>query len=118
MRSLLRSLLILLIAFAVPVAGWANAVGYGAQRCPMTAGGLAGMQTVKGKADCCADMATVSKTGNPCKAGQECKIGSLGQPAAVIAFMPVQAASPLSGFQSHPLLAAVPGGVWRPPRQV
>jgi len=108
----------LLIAFAVPVAGWANSVGYGVQRCPMMASALAGMHTAKSRPDCCADMATMAKTGSPCKAGQECKMGSLAQPAGLAVFNSVQNASPLYCLQPHVLLGRHPACVWRPPRQV
>lgn len=118
MRRFLRCLLLLLITFAVPVAGWANGVGYSAQRCPMMAGELAGMHSAKVLPDCCADMATMAKTGSPCKAGQECKMGSLAQFDRIAIFVPVKNAPPLSCLPTHALLATHSACVWRPPRQV
>lgn len=118
MRPLLRHFLMLLIAFSLPLAGWASVVGNVRQPCPMMAGEASTMQPGKSKMDCCADAATMAKTGSPCKTGQECKTGSLGQVSVVAVFASVQNDSPQVGAQADYLPLAEPSSVWRPPRYI
>ncbi|QDQ25487.1 hypothetical protein FNU76_03460 [Chitinimonas arctica] len=113
MQPLFRHFLLLLIAFCLPLASWADAAGPVRQPCSAMASLQAGMA----KMDCCADAATMDKAGSPCKAGQECKTGSFGQAGVRALFIPVQNTSPMIGTQADHLPTAAPAGLWRPPRQ-
>ncbi len=118
MGPMLRHFLLLLITLCLPLAGWANAAGTVQQPCPMMASNMTGVHADMAKMDCCADAATMAKTGSPCKTGQECKTGSLGQVSVIAVFTSVQNDSPLVGAQADHLPPAEPSSVWRPPRYI
>lgn len=80
-----RFLLLILLILAIPMAGYAGLVAPKVP-CPMKMAAMAeqysdthlGHALSTQMADCCNDLDTLLKTGQPCKAGQDCKIGSLG----------------------------------------
>lgn len=113
MRLLARHLLTLLLAIALPIMGWASVALPAAQPCPMQA-----MMQAGDHADCCADKATLGKTGQPCKMGQECQSGAHALPDVVVSFVPVLNASPRVTLPEPFLAHSGPAGVWRPPRLV
>ncbi|WP_374357469.1 hypothetical protein [Chitinimonas sp.] len=110
MRPFLRHLLILLLAIALPVMGWAGVVLPAAQPCPMQATVQAGDH-----ADCCADKAAHGKVDSPCKMGQQCPSGVQAQPVVAVSVAPVLNTSPRVAGTPSFFATAGPTGVWRPP---
>lgn len=105
----LRRLLLVLLSITLPVYGWASIAV--ASPCPMQAGSA----TMKPGGTCCQDT-DHAKSGNPCKAGQECQTGALYQPT-IAAVLPVVPRSTVIATLPEPQLAAGdPAFVWRPPR--
>lgn len=80
-----RLFFLLVLSWAIPLAGYAG-LGVPQMPCPMEMAGMAAQQfgtrmdsiAAAKMGDCCNDMETLLKTGKTCKAGQDCKIGSLG----------------------------------------
>lgn len=111
----MRALVSFLLCLAVAFQGVANAHVL-KQSCPMEQG----MQVVAMDAsapadDCCNDADTASKTGEPCKSGQECSV------SLAFAVIPLTVASraaascriaPTADFNP---LSFDPSAVWRPP---
>lgn len=111
MTRYLRLCLILLLTLALPLRGMAG-VQSPAEPCPMQAMGMtviAGMEM-----DCCDDTKSPSEHGKPCKAGQECKTGSMLQ-VSVVKTPLTRPNTTASTFVSDILPIQPPAGVWRPP---
>jgi len=110
-----RRLIALLLMVTLPAYAWA-AVGV-SEFCPMQSVSM--IEMADADHPCCdpADGGQGQPDGqNPCKPGQECKTGSLYQPAFPRAAQPVVAAAVVVSAVESLLLSRDPTGVWRPPR--
>lgn len=109
-RRLLRQTVLVLFSITLPVYGWASVAI--ASPCPMQ------MNPSSMKSGTCCQDADHAKSGNPCKAGQECQTGALYQ-SMTAAAVPVVPQSTLVVLPVNtPYLAAAPTAVWRPPRSL
>ena len=117
--KLSRAFVLLLLSLAVPTYGFAS-LGASHKPCPMQMHGMAHPAPADAAdgMDCCVDLETFAKTGNPCKAGQDCHAGQMAP-------LPTAARAPLPASESAalPWAALAPIGLtgdafWRPPRSV
>lgn len=114
-----RTLLLLVLCFAVPLQGFAALAAF-EPHCPMEAASMGSMDDVDGAMmhDCCNDEETAAKTGKLCKTGQECSSGAqcLLFPFMMptVAPVAVERSSLISPF----IPAFSPAGLWRPPTQL
>lgn len=114
---LLRLLTTLLLIVTLPAYAWAS-LGL-SSHCPMEQ--ARGAALADGS-DCC-DPADPGDSGEgkgsksqPCKAGQECKAGSLYQPRPERVALPAPAAREIPSAVRHLFVSRDSTGVWRPPR--
>ncbi len=113
MTRYLRFCIIFMISLALPLSGMAG-VQASAQPCPMETSAMAMM--MGGMApDCCQDTKSPSEHGKSCKAGQECKAGSMLQVSVIKMPVTLSHAVVISFFGDFSPVPT-PSGVWRPPR--
>lgn len=120
----MRRLLVLVLCLLLPLQGFA-AWQVPASPCPMQ-GMMAMADEVDGMAeslaeamdDCCNDMATFERTGQPCKSIQSCVVPAAGLPS----FPSLVAQTPVTQDPQAPAWRSLPPGatsrLWRPPTSV
>jgi len=117
-------LLILVMCLLLPLQGFAAVQGVAAP-CPMQ--GMMAMADEAGEMeeslaeamdDCCNDMATFERTGQPCKSVQSCVAPAAGLPC----FPSLVAQAPVAQDPEAPAWRSLPPGatsrLWRPPTSV
>ncbi|WP_300653918.1 hypothetical protein [Hydrogenophaga sp.] len=118
----MRRLLVLVLCLLLPLQGFAAVQGVAAP-CPMQ--GMMAMADEAGEMaeslamdDCCNDMATFERTGQPCKAVQSCVAPAAGLPS----FPSLVAQTPVTQDPQAPAWRSLPPGatsrLWRPPTSV
>jgi hypothetical protein len=117
----MRRLLVLVLCLLLPLQGFA-AWQVPASPCPMQ-GMMAMADEADGMAeslaevmdDCCNDMATFERTGQPCKSIQSCVVPAVGLPT----FPSLVALTPVTQDPQAPTWRSLPPGatslLWRPP---
>ena len=120
--KLFRLLVLLMLCLAIPSYGFAN-LGVFKPVCPMESLPPAQAQVLTTDldarsmdADCCVDLHTFLKTGQPCKTGPDCHAWPLawGKSVPVAAAVPVPARVEPGPDDVH--RGRTIGAVWRPPR--
>lgn len=112
-----RLLWLLLICIAIPLQGWA-ATPWHVQPCPMTASAASAETGAVEHAethDCCNDAESLARTGQPCKAGQDCPAPPLytTPDSAAARHAPLPGAAPVWAELLAPGRVSV--AIWRPP---
>ncbi|MGE0430105.1 hypothetical protein [Hydrogenophaga sp.] len=118
----MRRLLVLVLCLLLPLQGFAAVQGVAAP-CPMQgmmamADEADGMAVSLAMDDCCNDMATFERTGQPCKSVQSCVAPAAGLPS----FPSLVALTPITQDPQAPTWRSLPPGatslLWRPPTSV
>jgi len=120
----MRHVLVLLLCLLLPLQGFAS-LQVTASPCPMQdmmAMEEEASETAKTLAqameDCCNDMATFERTGQPCKSAQSCVVPAAGLPS----FPSLVAQTPVTQDPRAPAWRSLPPGatsrLWRPPTSV
>ncbi len=120
----MRRVLVLVLCLLLPLQGFA-AWQMPASPCPMQ--GMMSMADETGEMeesladameDCCNDMATFERTGQPCKSVQSCAAPAAGMPT----FPSLAARTPVTQDPEPPAWRTLPPGAtmrhWRPPTSV
>jgi len=120
----MRCLLVLVLCLLLPLQGFAAVQGVAAP-CPMQ--GMMAMADEAGEMaeslaetmdDCCNDMVTFERTGQPCKSVQSCVTSAAGLPS----FPSLVAQTPVTQDPQAPAWLSLPPGatsrIWRPPTSV
>jgi hypothetical protein len=112
---ILNLFLITLLCLAIPLQGVARVMTV-ETACPAKLDGMTTDDSVHNK-NCCNDIDTVAKTGQHCKAEQDCQPTSLGMinqlESPLIASVGAEKISPPNAFA----LTFDPSATWRPPTQ-
>lgn len=114
---LLRLVTALLLIVTLPAYAWSS-LGL-SERCAMQDPPPAAL--AEGGHACCDPMDPADGSGgesHPCKAGQDCKGGSLYHPGIESVDAPVPAVRVVSPIPRHLFVSQGPPGVWRPPRSL
>ena len=120
----MRRLLVLVLCLLLPLQGIA-AWQVPASPCPMQdmiataeAAGETADTSAEALDDCCNDLATFERTGQPCKSVQSCAAPAAGMPA----FLSLVALTPDTQDPQAPTWRSLPPGstsrLWRPPTSV
>jgi hypothetical protein len=112
---ILNLFLITLLCLAIPLQGVARVMTT-ETACPAKLSGMATDDT-SDTHNCCNDVDTVAKTGQHCKAEQDCQPTSLGMINQMESLLPASVGTEKISLANTFALTFDPSATWRPPTQ-